>query len=856
MQFNKYLQVIVWLLCVLSLSQTVWAFRIEEKTLYPKVELRAQVISKEATGIVNRIRYPTPLTIIPDGATVKKGQELIHFDQKSILLEVEEYQHELKTVTLELKQQALRTERVLNSLNDDLMARKSALAVLQAKRARLTILPYPEDVESAQGEFSIAELNLEVAANELVKSKRRFEKKMIAATQLEDSEMDVLREEVRLEYAKKNLNWVSRPTKSIILKINALHIANAKLEVDKLEKELIKKKEIATIQEATARSIKKIATHKLKKKQEELDYIVLKAPVSGVIRYSPRFIRDRMEGRKPRANSTIMEIPDLSNLQLKAYIPEHYGAYFKGEDSALISFPHLGKRKIKGKLATISNNPVDMSELFENVTQGKTSGIKFFECTITINADVPGIKVGMSAHTELQAQTPVKGPAIPLQWVYLKDAIQYLPYKGKLQKVDGAVFDDLLFLSDSTWLDNEIQSISQHRLNVVNRSQQNTHLTLFGELAPTEAIDISIPRTRQYYRSIKSIEIAEEFKQIEKGEVILKLYSEYASKRIDEQKGDVEKAKGALEKFLKEVELNVQEKEHQKSIIINNLSIAKLEKESVDKDIDIPSQLLATRNLSLAQLDLTTSQKKLARTEKKKELYSERKLSTLRRICEENVLKLELAQIQLKKVEEGSTSLERMQVALKVKVLENEWEKLMNRIQYDEQEIKGTIDIYKRRLVKEESRLRYLNRDMELFTIRAPTPGVLRYNKVYDGLSHSKFRTNLEVYPSQKVMSLINTSSMLLKVEVPERYYGKIKNDMQVHVNIPAMDLENIPARVESIHSVFRMKKRNQAENTSLYTEQEELGYNVFEARIVIDALGVPFKSGALTQVVFPITAF
>jgi hypothetical protein len=544
-------------------------------------------------------------------------------------------------------------------------------------------------------------------------------------------------------------------------------------------------------------------------------------------------------------------MPDTQNLIVRAYLPELHATHFDIGDRAVTQF--VGQKKlINLKLISMSSDPIDMTDMSDDwSTAGKNSGIKYFECSFELEEHTAPLHVGTWSQLTLYANQPTSGPAIPLRYLKIDGQKKWCFVDGKATEVEGELIGDLFFLSGNHWVGKEVSpsSTSTHQTKQKKSKEQ---LHLMGELVPTHSKIIRVPRGNRWHRDLKIAWLIEENSLVAKGDLIMTLASENSLKKLDTMKESLENQNGALETLIKETELKREEDAHKKIVLENQLEIAKLQLDITTSSIDAKAYANGVLDLTLAKINYQEAKETLQRSKQTSHLRSAKTMANLERRVKELALTLEQKQIQLNKVLEGSTPKQRLAAKLDLKRTQNKWDALVIQMNVNEKKIKRDLKSMRRTQRDAQTRIDDMEEDISNFNIYAPNDGNIRTLKVWDGTSMTKARPNVTTWGGMGILSLTNSDRMLIRLEVPEIYYPKVTKGMPLSVNIPAMDLDRIPASVESVFNVFKSKERNQTEEIAPYTQQEVLGYQVFEAIINVDDPGVPLKMGALAEVEFP----
>ena len=104
-------------------------------------------------------------------------------------------------------------------------------------------------------------------------------------------------------------------------------------------------------------------------------------------------------------------------------------------------------------------------------------------------------------------------------------------------------------------------------------------------------------------------------------------------------------------------------------------------------------------------------------------------------------------------------------------------------------------------------------------------------------------------------MTIPNLSSLFVKVEVPEKYYNKVKEGQEVEIRIPAIGEQTYAGKVESIEYIFKTVTRQDTQ-LGIYSSQEPLGQTVFLVNVSLDLKGQKIKPGVIADVYFPFRRF
>ena len=156
---------------------------------------------------------------------------------------------------------------------------------------------------------------------------------------------------------------------------------------------------------------------------------------------------------------------------------------------------------------------------------------------------------------------------------------------------------------------------------------------------------------------------------------------------------------------------------------------------------------------------------------------------------------------------------------------------------------------------KLEERMSRMLKSQEELAMRAPATGLLRYEKLWDGVGVSKIKRGRSVWSMTKLFTIADTESMMIRVPIPEDFFSRIADGMPVEILIPSVGTERLQGAVDHIEFGFGAKE-GANETADLYREQEPSGEQVFYVRVRIEnRQGLNLKVGAAAHVIFPFSA-
>jgi multidrug efflux pump subunit AcrA (membrane-fusion protein) len=232
----------------------------------------------------------TILWIVRDGTQVEPGDELVRLDASTIEDEVSQQKITYETT-------------VANKIQAE-----SDLAVAKINITEYLEGTFRKEMKTAESNVAIAEENLRVAQNVFDHSKKLFRKGYISELELDGNQYSVDYARLQLELAKTEVDVLERFTKPKMLQElqSALKAATAKLASEEAALEL--------------------EEGRLKRLEEQRDGCQIHADSSGMVIYPEtdrwRNVPAIEEGSTVREQQTLLQIPDVSKMQVKVAVHE------------------------------------------------------------------------------------------------------------------------------------------------------------------------------------------------------------------------------------------------------------------------------------------------------------------------------------------------------------------------------------------------------------------------------------------------------------------------------------------------------------------------------------------------------
>jgi len=341
------------------------------------VEIKSEVRSRSSAGT-------SILEIVPEGTVVKKGDFLVRLDDASL-------QKDLLRQRISVHQ----SKATLVKATADVEAAKLALQEYLSGSFR-------ENEEQLESSEFVSKENLRRAQEYLVYSKKLAAKGYVSEAQLEADQFAV-------EKARKELDLAQT-------KLEVLRTHSRKAKVNDLN---------ASILTAEARLQSAQNSYQLEKTQEvEIEEQIVKcmvlSPAAGEVTYANNTNSGASdvilieEGKQVRENQTIIRLPNVSLLRVRAKVNENRIEKVRPGMKCTILIDAMRDLQLDGKVESVSEYPQPSVSRY-------TSHIKEYATEIVINNPPSGVRTGMTAKVTIKSEFVENTLQVPLTAIFRKE---------------------------------------------------------------------------------------------------------------------------------------------------------------------------------------------------------------------------------------------------------------------------------------------------------------------------------------------------------------------------------------------------------------------------------------------------
>lgn len=183
------------------------------------------------------------------------------------------------------------------------------------------------------------------------------------------------------------------------------------------------KKIIGTAEIAQLKLKIKQADANLQKTVEELDKLIVKAPIPGLVVYEDNWSSGRKieKGSQLWPNQPIMTLPDLSSVQTTTTINEVDVSMIQKNQDVIVRLDAFPQFKFKGKVLSVGS---------VGKQKNSTSTAKVFDVVINVLEQDSIMKPGMTTSNEIVIETLKKAKFIPIEAIFEEDGKNYVYVKS------------------------------------------------------------------------------------------------------------------------------------------------------------------------------------------------------------------------------------------------------------------------------------------------------------------------------------------------------------------------------------------------------------------------------------------
>lgn len=345
------------------------------------------------------------LSLIPEGMVVQKGQLLVELDTSR--LDDEKTQQQITALNAEAAfVHARENLAVTRSQSDsDVAAAELAHRFAELDLKKYTQGEYPQQLQQADAEITIANEELQRASDKLDWSKRLAAEGYITRMELQADELGAKRSQLDLELAQGKRKLLEEYTHQRSLQQLQSDVTQAQKALDR-----IKRKAAADVVQAEADLKAKKSEHDRQK--TKLDKIVqqtakckITAPVAGMVVYATTGkasfrgnVEPLQEGQEVRERQELIYLPTTSSMMAEVKVHESSLRKVRRDLPVRVTVDAVPGRAFSGRVGAIGLLP-DAQSAWMN------PDLKVYSTEILLDAGAGDLRPGMTCRAEILVDT-------------------------------------------------------------------------------------------------------------------------------------------------------------------------------------------------------------------------------------------------------------------------------------------------------------------------------------------------------------------------------------------------------------------------------------------------------------------
>lgn len=309
-----------------------------------------------------------------------------------------------------------------------------------------------------------------------------------------------------------------------------------------------------------------------------------------------------------------------------------------------------------------------------------------------------------------------------------------------------------------------------------------------GELRPVQSIEIK----NEVQGERVTIEwLVPESTRVSAGDLLVKLASDDIRDRLEMDELELSNGKTALEQAEKELELTLSENESRIQKAEIDLKIAELEYTRYTEGEYEKALKAININIQQTETDLARKEDELVKNQRLEAMgfVSRAKIQEIEDTIER--LKMTLSRYQLEKAihENYEWEKNKLERSSAVDQARDELERERARAQSRESQARAKVQEQSQGLAIRETRYNRRREQLDRCEIRAPVDGVVQYGESGRGRGWRSERVGVgeQVFPGQIIMTLPDTSQMMVSTRIHEADRHKVGEGLRCIVTVPAV---------------------------------------------------------------------
>ncbi len=396
------------------------------------IKARDQLIIKNEVEGKTSILY-----LIPEGTQVKKGDLLVELDASALMDARIDQEIKVQNARAAFVNATENLAVVENQAKSDLELAELTLEFARQDLKKYTDGEYPNALQKARAEITLAEEELARARERLEWSRTLYAEKFISQTELAADELAEKKKALDLSLAKNNLDLLVNYT-------NQRDLAQRRSDVSQAEMALERTRRKARADVVQAGADLKAREAEFQRQNDRLDKILAQlektrivSPADGLVIYATsaqggmfrRNTEPLQEGQDIRERQELIYLPTGSSSNAEIAIHESNLKKVRTGMPAIVIVDALPGREFSGRITQIAPLP-DAQSIWMN------PDLKVFTTQIFLDGNNSGMRTGMSCQARIIIETHENVVSVPVQavlqvqgvpTVYVRSGNEFVP---------------------------------------------------------------------------------------------------------------------------------------------------------------------------------------------------------------------------------------------------------------------------------------------------------------------------------------------------------------------------------------------------------------------------------------------
>lgn len=422
-------------------------YTVEKKTLRDTVVERGTLESQET--VLGKCEVPGTskiIFIVPEGAIVEKGDEVVKFDTENIdkliaekNVQVNEAERKLESAKQEIK--------VKQNESDSLVSdARFALAQAEIALEKYREGDYQQQEDELLRSISEGEAELERSSDSLQNFRALVKKGIRSPEQLRNIELQVQGHRHRVLRDRRQLTVLRDYTRREQMTKLEHDVSDGKLKLERAKTTAQAQKLQAETEVSRAERGLALQKEELAEKTKAKEMCVILAPQPGTVAYAnERWYDDDdkiREGKDVHQGKSIFNLPDMSRMQVKVSVHESVVNKIKKDQKASIRIDAFPDHKFEGKVEKVSQLA---NSSYYRTTQNYEVIVHILEIP-----DGVSLKPGMTAEVECRVGVYKDVLAVPIttvtenygqSYVFKKSGDDFVKHRIEIGRVTNSFIE-------------------------------------------------------------------------------------------------------------------------------------------------------------------------------------------------------------------------------------------------------------------------------------------------------------------------------------------------------------------------------------------------------------------------------